>query len=112
MSLDISLQSTENGGNTTITLFSSNITHNLGKMAGKAGIYDALWNPAGVGASKAKHIIPALEFGLECLKRRPSYYRQFDSKNGWGLYIHFVPFVEGVLAACKQYPEADISTST
>ena len=42
MSLDFYL-SYEMDGN-VVWVFDANITHNLGKMAGKAGIYDALWH--------------------------------------------------------------------
>jgi len=110
MSLDFSLvdpTATYNADD----LYWGNITHNLGKMAGKAGIYKALWRPEEIDATKASDIIPLLEKGLADLKARPEYFKKFDSPNGWGLYIHFVPFVEEVLNACKQYPEAKIDVS-
>ena len=31
--------------------------------------------------------------------------------NGWGMYEHFVPFVEKYLEACKEYPDAVIEVS-
>jgi len=31
--------------------------------------------------------------------------------NGWGLYIHFVPFVEAYLGACINYPNSIIKVS-
>ncbi|NBL00489.1 MAG: hypothetical protein EOM50_21295, partial [Erysipelotrichia bacterium] len=106
------------------TLYSDNITHNLGRMAEQAGIYEALWRPHRLRSDynirqadftaedefeasvtiRAKDIIHFLEKGLEDLKKRPNYYEQFNSPNGWGLYKHFVPFVERYLNACKQYP--------
>lgn len=106
MSLDFSLnriQETE--------VFSVNITHNLGKMADKAGIYYALWRPEEKGWKIASDIIPILEKGLKKLKAKPDYYKKFNAENGWGLYEHFVPFVEEVLQACKEYPDATISIS-
>jgi len=51
-------------------------------------------------------LIAPLEKALADLKARPEYYLQFDSSNGWGLYVHFVPFVEQYLKACKKYPLA------
>lgn len=32
----------------------------------------------------------------------------FNSDNGWGMYVNFVPFVEKYLNACKQYPDAKV----
>ena len=100
-------------------------------MAGKAGIYEALWRPHRLRSDyavaegdyeaeyefedgiiiKASEIIPLLEKGLEDLKTRSEYFKQFDSPNGWGLYVHFVPFVEKYLEACKEYPEAIVEVS-
>jgi hypothetical protein len=88
-----------------------NITHNLGEMAEAAGIYYALWRPEEKGYILAKDIISVLEEGLKKLKKSPKKYKKFDSPNGWGLYEHFVPFVEEVLSACKQYPNAEIRVS-
>ena len=112
-------------------LYSANITHNLGQMADKAGIYEALWRPYFLHPDcpkefnsndeeyafeeahpmLSKDIIQTLEKGYEDMKARPEYYKQFDAKNGWGLYIHFLPWVEKYLEACKSYPDAEISTS-
>lgn len=94
-----------------VELFSANITHNLGKMAGEADIYYALWRPDEKGWTHAKDVIKPLEAGLAKLKADPKHYEQFNSENGWGLYEHFVPFVEEVLKACKQYPSAEIEVS-
>lgn len=112
-------------------VYSANITHNLGEMARKAGIYEALWCPHRLRKEytvaesdyeaeyefedsvtiEASEIIPILEKGLEDLKARPEYFKQFDSPNGWGLYVHFVPFVEKYLEACKEYPGAIVEVS-
>ena len=89
-------------------VYSANITHNLGNMASRAGVYYALWRPEEIGIKRAKWLIPILNDGLESLQNFPGHYKQFSSPNGWGLYEHFVPFVEGYLAACKEYPEATI----
>lgn len=139
MSLDVDLKkekwvSYDKGKTYTIeydTLYSANITHNLGEMATKAGIYEALWRPhrlvdgycitEGDYDSElafedsvtilAKDIIPVIEEGLQNLKARPKYFKQFDSPNGWGTYKYFVPFVEEYLHACKKYPDAIIKVS-
>jgi hypothetical protein len=86
----------------------ANITHNLGKMAGEAGIYKALWRPEEIGKTKASEIVELLEKGLSDLKERPEHFEKFNSSNGWGMYEHFVPFVEKYLEACKEYPDAVI----
>ncbi len=106
MSLDFSLtriQETE--------VFWKNITHNLGTMADKAGIYYALWRPEEKGYKIASDIIPILEKGLADLKARPKYFEKFNASNGWGTYEHFVPWVEEVLEGCKEFPDAKISIS-
>lgn len=106
MSLDFSLSRVQE-----TQVFDANITHNLGKMAGAAGIYHALWRPEEIGAELAADIIPILRVGLAKLKKYPARYRKHDTPNGWGVYEHFVPFVEEVLAACEKYPDAKISVS-
>ena len=92
-------------------LYDANITHNLGEMADKAGIYKALWMPEEIGAKYAKDIIDIVEKGLADLISRPEYFKQFNSQNGWGMYEHFVPFVIKYLDALKEYPEAEIKVS-
>ena len=89
----------------------ANITHNLGKMAGEAGIYEALWRPEEIGKTRASEIVELLEKGLADLKARPKHFEKFNSPNGWGMYEHFVPFVEKYLEACKEYPDAIIEVS-
>jgi hypothetical protein len=96
---------------TTEEVYSANITHNLNTMADKAGIYEALWRPEEIGKTKANELIELLEKGLADLKARPEYFETFNASNGWGLYKHFVPFVEKYLEACKEYPNAEISVS-
>lgn len=109
MSLDFYLQYRIDGNE--IEVFDRNITHNLTTMADKAGIYYALWRPEEKGWKFAKDVVPALEKGLKKLKAKPKYFEKFNAENGWGLYEHFVPFVEEVLEACKKYPNADIYVS-
>ena len=93
------------------TVYDANITHNLGKMASEAGIYEALWRPEEIGKTNASEIVELLEKGLTDLKSKPEYFEQFNSPNGWGMYENFVLFVEKYLEACKEYPEADIYVS-
>lgn len=106
MSLDFTLSRVQE-----TMVFDTNITHNLGKMASECGIYIALWRPEEANYKIASDIISSLENGLRSLKENPKHYKQFDAENGWGTYEHFIPFVEEVLKACKEYPDAIISVS-
>jgi hypothetical protein len=139
MSLDVTLYRnyhvTYDGGKTLEPkqeeMYSGNITHNLGEMAGKAGIYEALWRPyklkegynileddhqaeyifEEVNTVRAFEITPIIEKGLEDMKARPEYYKTFDSPNGWGIYDHFIPFIEKYLEALKEYSESIVKCS-
>lgn len=105
MSLDFYL--TQDGDE----VFHRNITHNLGKMADEAGIYRCLWRPDEIGVTKASQCIEPLKLGLTTLISDPERFQQYDSPNGWGKYVHFVPFVAAVLMACIEYPDADVEVS-
>ena len=67
--------------------------------------------PEEIGKTKASEIVELLEKGLADLKARPEHFEKFNSPNGWGMYEHFVPFVEKYLQACKEYPDAVIEVS-
>ena len=109
MSLDFCLGYRNDGHFNEV--FERNITHNLGQMADKAGIYKALWRPDENGFERADDIIVILERGLKKLKDNPEKFKQYNSDNGWGIYDHFVLFVEAVLKACREYPNAIIEVS-
>lgn len=106
MSLDVYLMVTK-----PTEVYSSNITHNLGKMAQEAGLYDVLWRPEENGLEVAADLIPMLKDGLEKLRSNPDYYRQFNPPNGWGSYETLVRFVEEYLAACVEDPNALVEVS-
>lgn len=109
-------------------VYSANITHNLGNMADEAGLYEALWRPHRLKPGydipeddhkaeweyednnpvRAHEIIEIIEKGLADMKARPKHYEKFNSPNGWGMYEHFVPFIEKYLAALKEFPEAQV----
>lgn len=121
------------------SLFWANTTHNLGGMAGAAGIYLALWRPgemldpecaARIRAAQdagqwdtvreleqllpvahAADLIEPLRAGLALLKSDPARFEQHNAPNGWGRYEHFVPFVASYLAACEEYPTATVRVS-
>ena len=111
MSLDISLHiDVDTGGKKKerICLYDDNITHNLGKMASEAVLYEYLWRPEQVYVYRAKDLILPLTEGLRLLKEFPDHFKKFNASNGWGMYEHFVPFVENYLEACKKHPKAMI----
>lgn len=106
MSLDVYLKDDDGD-----VLFWTNITHNLGRMAKEAGIYEAIWRPEEVPASCPKHVIETIETGLLLMKSDPDRFKKYDSDNGWGTYDQFVPWVEELLHAYKEMPELIIYTS-
>lgn len=110
MSLDVYLTTKDIDGN-EIGVYDSNITHNLGEMANKAGVYYALWRPEEKNWTTAKDITPILEKGLTKLKAKPEYFRKFNPDNEWGSYEGLVEFVESYLEACKKYPSAILKVS-
>lgn len=96
---------------TRTALYWANITHNLGRMAHEAGVYDVMWRPDEHNITHARQLIEPLRAGLARLKADPAHFEQFNASNGWGLYAHFVPFVEQYLAACEQHPDATVYVS-
>ena len=92
-------------------VFSANITHNLGKMAGRAGIYEYLWRPDEFGIEVAEDLIEPLRVGLARLRADPEAYRELNPSNGWGCYEGLVEFVERYLDACQEWPDAKVSVS-
>jgi hypothetical protein len=92
-------------------LFVRNITHNLGKMADAAGIYNCLWRPHENGFKYSKDIISILQNGLNDLMSNPIKFRKFEANNGWGTWEGLVSFVSDVLHACKENPNATIEVS-
>jgi hypothetical protein len=103
MSLDVYLTVTK-----PTVLFERNITHNLGKMAREAGIYEALWRPEEINVTTAEQLVPLLTAGLETLQGNPIHFRKFNPENGWGNYEGLVKFVEKYLEACIVHPDAEV----
>ena len=74
MSLDVHLYiDVDTGGDEMkrVSLFDSNITHNLTEMAEEAGIYKHLWRPEEIGAEQARDISQDVEEGLALMKSDP-----------------------------------------
>ena len=74
-------------------------------------LYEILWRPDEHNFKTASQVIWFLEVGIDELKSKPEYFRQFNASNGWGMYEHFVPFVSNFLKACKENPKAEIEAS-
>ena len=128
MSLDIDLYFEVQTGNTEEPIlqqevFSANITHNLNRMADKASMYKALWYltkteddfyprvDRDIPITLAKELLPYLEHGLNQLKTYPEFFKQFSAYNGWGTYEQFIPWLDKLIEACKQYPNALLKVS-
>jgi hypothetical protein len=94
-----------------VEVYWANITHNLNQMASAAGIYQVLWRPGYEYTPITPEVCQQLEEGLAKLKADPEEYKKYNAPNGWGLYQHFVPFVEGVLEAVKSAPNGWIFRS-
>ena len=95
----------------TGTVYSANITHNLGTMANHAGLYDCMWRPDEHGMEYAHQIIEPLRKGLVLLVNDRKRYETLNPSNGWGDYDGLVNFVTRYLKACEEFPEATISVS-
>jgi len=94
-----------------VSVYSANITHNLGAMATYAGLYDCLWRPDEHEMEYAHQIIAPLKKGLTLLVTDRKHYESFNPSNGWGDYDGLVSFVMEYLKACEEYPEAKIRVS-
>ena len=92
-------------------VYDCNITHNLTKMADAAGLYIPLWRPEECGVKLAKDLIEPLTKGIALMKEDPLKFKEFDAPNGWGLYEHFLPWLEKLLTACQEHPEACVEIS-
>lgn len=91
--------------------YSANITHNLTPMADEAGIYAVVWRPEENQITEARQLIDPLRAGIEAMKSDPARFEKLNAVNGWGLYKNFVPWLERLLAACEEHPEAFVRAS-
>lgn len=83
------------------TIYHRNITHNLGKMATTAGIYEHLWRPEEIGITRARELIEPLTDGLARLQTDPCAFSVHNPPNGWGNYDGLVAFVASYLASLQ-----------
>lgn len=118
MSLDVDLMVVQ-----TTSVYTSNITHNLGKMALQVkfglewtgvtdlSLYDILWRPDDHGFKYARDIADLLDIGWNILLSDPDQFKQFNPDNGWGSYEGLVDFVYNYRNACWLRPDAELSIS-
>lgn len=112
MSLDVDLMVTK-----PCSVYSANITHNLGKMAdavvlsnGKT-LYQVLWRPDEHGWKTAEDIVDMLDEGWNILLADPVKFRMFTPENHWGSYEGLCEFVYQYRNACWDVPDAELSVS-
>ena len=118
MSLDVDLMITQ-----PVSIYSGNITHNLGKMAREVkyglewkgdedlSLYDVLWRPEEHGFKYAKDISDLLDIGWNILLSDPEKYKRYNPENGWGSYDGLVSFVYRYRNACWETPDAELRVS-
>jgi hypothetical protein len=88
--------------------FDCDITSNLVPMFKEAGISNILWSETD---TKVVEVLERLEAALVTMKDDPARFQKFDSSNGWGLYIHAVPWLERLVEACREHPRATLHSS-
>jgi hypothetical protein len=112
MSLDVDLMVDQ-----PVSVFSNNITHNLGKMAaavqlgGGLTLYHVLWRPDEHGMVFARDIADHLDLGWNILLSDPDHFKQFNPENGWGSYDGLQNFVYHYRNACWDNPDAELRIS-
>lgn len=98
-------------------VYSSNITHNLGRMAtavvlsNNQTLYQILWRPDECNPpyTKAKEISELLDEAFNILLADPERFKQYNPENGWGSYDGLVNFVYKYRNACWDNPDAEVS---
>lgn len=112
MSLDVDLMVTQ-----PVSVFYSNITHNLGLMASEVKLsngmtlYDVLWRPDEHEFKYAGDISEWLCEGWNILLSDPERFRKFNPPNGWGSYDGLCNFVYKYRNACWDNPQAELRVS-
>lgn len=106
MSLDIILTDGESG-----FVKSWNITHNLGKMASKAGLYYPLWRPGEMGVDTAGELIHHLRRGVRYAYDNQQELNAYAPRNEWGSLRLLLDVAEEYLDYCRKYPAATIFVS-
>ena len=112
MSLDVDLMVTQ-----PVSVFSQNITHNLGSMAMEVvlsndlTLYQVLWRPDEHGLKFASEISELLDEGWNILLTDPEKFKKYNPPNGWGSYDGLERFVYNYRNACRDNPDAELRVS-
>lgn len=101
--------------------WTSNITHNLGKMANNIPInykdtsttlYYVCWRPEEIGIETVADILPCLIQGLHYMIDHREELEQYNPPNGWGTYEGFMKFLLNYKQACEDNnPDCTITAS-
>jgi len=103
MGIDISLMQVQE-----VEVASQNITHNLSDLWRELGIYDDLYNSED---KKAYDIILPITEAVLKLNSNLTYYKKFDSANGWGKAENGLRFLKDLLCDLTEHPNATIRIS-
>ena len=112
MSLDVDLMVVQ-----PTSVYSGNITHNLGTMAKEVvlsnglNLYQVLWRPDESNLLFARNISELLDEGWNILLADPERFQKFDPPNGWGSYEGLCDFVYKYRNACWDNPDAELRIS-
>ena len=91
------------------TVYDANITHNLGKIAKEAGIYQALWRPDECGITTADQLVPILGPGLTYLREHIDELRELEPSNGWGTVENLIDFTQDYLRAARHHDKTTVT---
>lgn len=91
--------------------YTSNITHNVIRMASEAGIYGLVWRPEEHEITTARQLIEPLRTAIKLMVADKPRFEQYDARNGWGTYKQFLPWLREYLYACETYPDATVRVS-
>lgn len=92
-------------------VYGANITHNLVPMAKVLGIYACLWKAEESGIKTAGQLITPLGIAIGDMTANPPAFKAYDSPNGWGTYDNFLPWLQQLLKACEDNPQARVRVS-
>ena len=85
-----------------------NVTHTLGKIARRVGIYPFLWRAPEFGIERAEQLIKPLEYSLDYMRNNRELLLPLEPENGWGTLSDFIEFCANLLKVAKEYPQATI----
>lgn len=112
MSLDVTLYfEVDTGGPDSpdrYRVFEANYTHNVTRMAEKAGLYTCVWRPEECGIETARDLIEPLRNGIKMMEDDPITFIELNPASGWGSYDTFLPWLRRYLEACLKYPKAKV----